>query len=184
MYRSSLLSRLFERELSRKGRQFTIFFGLKLNSKLTLFYKKDYKKELVRSLFFPWGDWLKWRGWLTKWLTFWVSKLWLGQDESFLTCRFPRAYWLRLTPSGWVNLFSPENSQRKMSYGRGDFGGGLGQTGNTGSTGSSSATMDYNRITQVVSANTSKISQHVKEINRLAQQLGTELDNSDIRQQL
>lgn len=71
-----------------------------------------------------------------------------------------------------------------MSYGRGDFGGGLGQTGNTGSTGSSSATMDYNRITQVVSANTSKISQHVKEINRLAQQLGTELDNSDIRQQL
>ena len=71
-----------------------------------------------------------------------------------------------------------------MSYGRGDFGGGVPQTGNTGSTGSSSATMDYNRITQVVSANTSKISQHVKEINRLGQQLGTELDNSDIRQQL
>merc|ERR1711976_161604 len=75
-------------------------------------------------------------------------------------------------------------TEKQMSYGRGDFGGGLGQTGNTGSTGSSSATMAYNRITQVVSTNTSTISQHVKEINRLAQQLGTELDNSDIRQQL
>jgi len=72
-----------------------------------------------------------------------------------------------------------------MSYGRGDFGGG-GGAGNLygNSAGSSSSSMDYNRITQVVSANTSKIGQHVKEVNRLAAQIGTELDNSDIRSQL
>lgn len=69
-----------------------------------------------------------------------------------------------------------------MSFGRGDFGGGSMQYGS--SAGSSSSNMDYNRITQVVAANTSKISQHVKEINRLTSTIGTDQDNSDIRSQL
>jgi hypothetical protein len=65
-----------------------------------------------------------------------------------------------------------------MSFGRGDFGGGS-LTNSSGA--SSSSTMDYNRITQVVSANTTKITNHVKEIKKLAEQVGTELDNSDVR---
>ena len=65
-----------------------------------------------------------------------------------------------------------------MSFGRGDFGGGS-LANSSGA--SSSSTMDYNRITQVVSANTTKITNHVKEIKKLAEQVGTELDNSDVR---
>jgi len=65
-----------------------------------------------------------------------------------------------------------------MSFGRGDFGGGS-LTNSSGA--SSSSTMDYNRITQVVSANTTKITNHVKEIKKLAEQVGTEHDNSDVR---
>lgn len=70
-----------------------------------------------------------------------------------------------------------------MSFGRGDFGGGN-QSQYSGMSGSSSSNMDYNRITQVVAANTTKISQHVREINRLAETLGTDEDNSDVRSQL
>ncbi|CAG5094223.1 Oidioi.mRNA.OKI2018_I69.XSR.g13363.t1.cds [Oikopleura dioica] len=65
-----------------------------------------------------------------------------------------------------------------MSFGKGDFGGG---SLSTSPGASSSSTMDYNRITQVVSANTTKIQNHVKEIKKLAEQVGTELDNSDVR---
>ena len=73
-----------------------------------------------------------------------------------------------------------------MSYGHGDlsFGGGGGGNQYGSSGGSSSSNMDYYRITQVVSTNTTKISQHVKEINRLANDIGTDLDNSEIRSQL
>ena len=71
-----------------------------------------------------------------------------------------------------------------MSYGQGDlgFGGGGHQYGSSG--GTSSSSMDYHRITQIVSSNTTKIAQHVKEINRLANDIGTDLDNSEIRSQL
>lgn len=70
-----------------------------------------------------------------------------------------------------------------MSYGKGDFGGG--SFNSSGSAiGSSSSTMDYNRITQVVAANTSKIQQHVKEIKKLAEQVGTEYDNSECRSRI
>lgn len=63
--------------------------------------------------------------------------------------------------------------------GQGDFG-----LDNLAYTGSRPDNTDFNRSSQIISANNKKLAQHVKEIQRLSLTIGTDLDNSDIREQL
>jgi len=63
--------------------------------------------------------------------------------------------------------------------GQGDFG-----LDNLAYSGSRSESTDFNRISQIISGNNKKLAQHVKEIQRLGSTIGTDLDCSDIREQL
>jgi len=67
----------------------------------------------------------------------------------------------------------------KMSMGQGDFG-----LDNLAYSGTNTDSVDVNRTSQIVAANNKKLKQHIKEIQRLSAAIGTELDNTDIREQL
>ncbi|XP_033645168.1 syntaxin-7-like isoform X1 [Asterias rubens] len=84
-----------------------------------------------------------------------------------------------------------------MSFGKGDFGGtgggGVGGGGyndggystySSGSAGRNSSTADYNRLTQSIGSNIQKISQNVREIERIITRLGTSDDNKSLRAKL
>ena len=64
--------------------------------------------------------------------------------------------------------------------GQGDFG--LDNLAYSGTKVDDSA--NFNKKTQAISANTKKLNQHVKEIQRLSGIIGTEMDDSSIREQL
>ena len=67
-----------------------------------------------------------------------------------------------------------------MSMGQGDFG--LDNLAYSGTKVDDSA--NFNKKAQAISANTKKLNQHVKEIQRLCGIIGTEMDDSSIREQL
>ncbi|XP_038057636.1 syntaxin-7-like [Patiria miniata] len=79
-----------------------------------------------------------------------------------------------------------------MSFGHGDFGGTGGgaysdegySTYNSGSGGRNSSAADQNRLMQGIRSNIPKISQNVKEIERIIPRLGTPDDNSTLRSKL
>ncbi|XP_038057630.1 syntaxin-7-like isoform X2 [Patiria miniata] len=79
-----------------------------------------------------------------------------------------------------------------MSFGHGDFGGPGGgaysdggySTYNSGSGGRNSSAADQNRLMQGIGSNIQKISQNVKEIERIIPRLGTPDDNKTLRSKL
>ncbi|XP_022089134.1 syntaxin-7-like isoform X2 [Acanthaster planci] len=76
-----------------------------------------------------------------------------------------------------------------MSFGRGDFGGGEYRdegfsTYTSGSAGRNSSAADQTRLVQGIGSNIQKISQNVKEIERIIPRLGTPDDNKSVRGKL
>ncbi|XP_021345257.1 syntaxin-7-like isoform X2 [Mizuhopecten yessoensis] len=68
------------------------------------------------------------------------------------------------------------------SYGRGEFDGGFSsyQSGNRSTGGSS----EFNRLVNSISGNIQKISQHVAQMQRSVNQIGTSQDNEQLREQM
>ena len=91
-----------------------------------------------------------------------------------------KCFSLKSNNGSWISSVREILKKSSMSMGQGDFG--LDNLAYSGTKVDDSA--NFNKKVQAISANTKKLNQHVKEIQRLSGIIGTEMDDSSIREQL